>query len=224
MFLMATAKSTGAPTSNGGPPVAAPSLALDRIEVQSLNVPILGTSPLLMNRFSEKAKRQMLDAMQGRKTPKAAKDPKAEYEAAFYRFEDGGFGFPVIAFESATVGAARFYGKDVKMTELRQFVFVHGDIGTDGKQLARIDGEPEMSEDVVRVGNGGTDLRYRPLFREWSTTLHVTYVRSALTQASLLSLIDAGGMGVGIGEWRPERKGDFGTYRVDPDRDVEILS
>jgi hypothetical protein len=222
---MAAAKTTGRPTSNGGPPEAAvPSLVLDRIEVETLLVPILGTSPLLMNRFSEKAKRQMLDAMQGRKTPKQAKDPKAEYEAAFYRFEDGGIGFPVIAFKSATVGAARFYGKSVKMTELRQFVFVRGEIGVDGKQLARIVGEAEMSEDVVRVGNGGTDLRYRPLIREWSTSLQVTYVTSALTRESLLGLVDAGGLGVGIGEWRPERKGDFGTYCVDQDRDVDILS
>lgn len=227
---MATSKATAekavraAAATNGKPPTEVPNIALDRIEVQQLLVPILGTSPLLVHRFSEKAKRLMLDRMQGRKTPKEAKDPTAEYEAAFYRFEDGGYGFPVIAFKAATVGAARFYGKDVKMTELRQFVFMRGDIGVDGKQLARIDGEPEMAEDVVRIGNGGTDLRYRPLFREWSTTLHVTYVKSALTQTSLLSLIDAGGLGVGIGEWRPERKGDFGTYRVDPDRDVEILS
>ena len=39
----------------------------------------------------------------------------------------------------------------------------------------------------------------------------------------MLSLIDAGGMGVGVGEWRPERDGDFGTYRVDPSRKVEVV-
>ena len=30
-------------------------------------------------------------------------------------------------------------------------------------------------------------------------------------------------MGVGVGEWRPEKKGDFGTYRVDVSRNVEVL-
>lgn len=90
--------------------------------------------------------------------------------------------------------------------------------------MARIVGEPSMREDVVRVGNGGADLRYRPQFLEWSTTLQVTYVTSALTRGSLLSLLDAGGMGVGVGEWRPEKRGDFGTYTIDPTRDVEVLS
>lgn len=80
-----------------------------------------------------------------------------------------------------------------------------------------------MREDVVRVGMG-TDLRYRPEFPEWSTVLRVVYVTSALERASVLSLIDAAGMGVGVGEWRPERKGDFGTFQIDPDRDVAVIS
>ena len=201
----------------------APQVVIDQIAAETLSVPIVGTAPLIVHKFSEKAKRQMLDNMQGRKTPKVAKDPQAEYEAAFYRLKDGGYGFPAIAFKAATVSASRFYGKSVTMTSLRQFVFVNGEPSEDGQQMVRIDGEPIMREDVVRVGMGGTDLRYRPQFTEWSTVLQVTYVTSALTRDSLLSLIDAGGLGVGVGEWRPEKKGDFGTYRIDPTRDVEVL-
>ncbi len=80
-----------------------------------------------------------------------------------------------------------------------------------------------MREDVVTVGRGGTDLRYRPEFREWSAQLEVTYVTSALTRDSVLSLLDAGGMGVGVGEWRPERDGDFGTYRIDETKAIEVI-
>jgi hypothetical protein len=198
---------------------------IDKIAAETLSVPILGTSPLISHRFSEKAKRQMLDAMQGRKSPKESKDPKAEYEAAFYRLKDGNPGHPVTAFKQATVGGARFYPRNaVTMTALKAFIFFRGEPGSDGLGLARIDGEAHMREDVVRVGRGGTDLRYRPEFPEWSTALEVTYVTSALTRGSLLSLIDAGGMGIGVGEWRPEKDGDFGTYRIDPTREVEVIS
>lgn len=197
---------------------------IDKIAAETIHVPIVGTSPLIVHRFSEKAKRQMLDAMQGRKSPKEPKNPEAEYDAAFYKFQDGGYGLPVTAFKQATVGGARFYGSNVTMTGLKAFIFFKGEPGVDGLGLARIDGEPKMREDVVRVGRGGTDLRYRPEFPEWSTTLEVIYVTSALTRSSVLSLIDAGGMGIGVGEWRPERDGDFGTYRIDPDRDVEVIS
>jgi hypothetical protein len=195
---------------------------IDRIAVERLLVPIVGTAPLLVHRFSEKAKRAMLDAMQGRKSPKEPKNPQAEFEAAKYLMKDGERnGFPCIAFKSATIGGARFYA-GVTMTALRQAMFFTGEPGLNGQPLVHIVGEPEMREDVVKVGRG-TDLRYRPAFYEWSTELDVTYVKSMLTRNSLLSLIDAGGMGVGIGEWRPEKNGDLGTYAIDSTREVKVL-
>lgn len=201
-----------------------PQVVIDQIAAETIRVPIVGTAPLIVHRFSEKAKRQMLDNMQGRKSPKEIKDPAAEYDAAFYRLKGGGYGFPAIAFKAATIGGVRFYGKNITMTACKQFLFFRGEVGADGQALASIKGEPRMREDVVRVGRGGADLRYRPEFPEWSTELTVIYVTSALTRGSVLSLIDAGGMGVGVGEWRPEKDGDFGTYQIDPTREVEVIS
>lgn len=210
--------------TNGKTQQESADIQIDQIAAETLRVPIIGTTPLIVHRFSEKAKKKMLDDMQGKKTPKQAKDPQAEYDAAFYRLTNGDYGLPAIAFKLATVGAARFYGKNVTMTALKQFLFFQGEVGEDGRALVRIEGEPRMREDVVTVGRGGTDLRYRPEFLEWRTVLEVTYVKSALTRNSVISLIDAGGMGVGVGEWRPEKDGDFGTYRVDEEREIEIVS
>jgi hypothetical protein len=202
------------------------SIRLDDIKTERLLVPIVGLSPLIVHRFSEKAKKQMLDAMQGRKAPRENKDPKAEYEAAFYRMTENakdGYGFPVIAFKAATIGGARFYS-GVKMTELRQALFFRGEVGVDGQQLAKIVGKPHMREDVVKIGMSGADLRYRPEFPEWKTVLDVTYVASLITRNSVLSLINAGGLGVGVGEWRVERKGDFGTYQIDMTQSIQSIT
>lgn len=204
-------------------PEPEPILKFDRIGTEILEVPIRGTAPLVVHRFSEKAKREMLDAARGKKTPRTPKDPDAEYEAAFYRLKDGGNGFPALAFKAATVGGARFFGNQITMTALKQFIFFSGEPGQDGHQYVPIIGKPTMREDVVRVGRGGTDLRYRPEFSEWSSILTVTYVKSMLTRDSLLSLIDAGGMGIGVAEHRPEKGGDWGTYEIDPSKKVEIL-
>jgi len=198
-------------------------IEIDNIGAETIRIPVVGLTPLIVHRFSEKAKRQMLDNMQGRKSPKENKDPDAEYEAAFYRLKDGRYGFPAIAFKAATVGGARFYSQ-VTMTALKQFMFFRGELGEDGQMMVAIEGEPHMREDVVRVNRGGSDLRYRPEFTEWTTTIDVTYVTSALTRNSVVSLVNAGGMGVGVGEWRPEKGGDFGTYAVDLTRDVEVLA
>jgi hypothetical protein len=197
-------------------------IEIREIGLEHIRVPIIGTAPLCVHRFSEKAKRQMLDIMQGRKSPKEVKDPQAEYEAALHRIKGGGYGFPAIGFKAATVGGARFYS-GVTMTALKQYLFFKGEASEDGQGLVRINGDPEMREDVVRVQRGGADLRYRPIFLDWSASLEIVYVTSALTRGSVLSLVDAGGLGVGVGEWRPEKNGDLGTYRVDSTRDVEVV-
>jgi hypothetical protein len=199
---------------------------ISKIASERMLVPIVGTMPLIVHNFSDKSKRQMLDSQQGRKTPKVARDPQADYEAAFYRMKDG-YGFPVTAFKAATIGAARFYGKDVSMTSLRQFIFMRAEISEhDAQPLVSIQGEPRMREDIVRLGglSRSADLRYRPEFPEWSTVLDVTYVKSSLSRESVLSLIDAGGLGIGVGEWRPEKRGEFGTYAIDQTKEIEVLS
>lgn len=201
---------------------AAAQITVAKIGTETMIVPLVGTAPLIVHRFSEKAKLQMLQAMQGVKTPKVAKDPQAEYEASRYRTDDGGDGFPVIAFKAATVSGARLYGKAVTMTQLRQAVFFDAPLSkvAGNIKLARINGTPNMREDVTRVGNGGTDLRYRAEFLEWSTQLVVTYVPNLLTQESVLGLLEAGGMSVGVGEWRPEKRGDYGTFTLDESREI----
>lgn len=201
-------------------------IQISRIGTETVRVPIIGTMPLIVHNFSDKSKRQMLDAQQGRKSPKVARDPEAEYQAAFYHTQDG-YGFPVTAFKAATVGAARFYGKDVQMTSLRQFIFMRGDISEkDPQALVEIVGEPRMREDVVRLGgpSRSADLRFRPEFPAWGTVLEITYVVSSLSRDSVLSLVDAGGLGIGVGEWRPEKRGEFGTYAIDQSKEVEVIA
>src|SRR5882762_7095928 len=101
-------------------------IEIDRIETETLIVPLIGTTELIMHRFSEKAKRMMLENMQGVKRPKENKDPEAECKAALYNIKDGGYGIPSIAFKLATIGGARFY-RNVTMASLKQFLFVHGE-------------------------------------------------------------------------------------------------
>lgn len=188
-------------------------------------VPVIGITPLIMHRWDEKAKRKMLDEMQGIKKPKEPKNPEAEYQATMYRTEDGGYGFPVVGFKAAIVSAARFYGKEVSMVRLRQCLFMQGVQSDDQKQiLTPIVGIPRMREDAVTVGMKGRDLRYRAEFLDWTAVLDITYITSMLDGNSVLSLIDAAGRGVGVGEWRPEKSGQNGTFRVDDGQQIRHLT
>jgi len=191
-------------------------ISLTRIRREIAEIEVRGTAPLIVHRWSEKARQMMLDAQQGKKNPKQPKDPNADFETSMYRFEDGGHGFPIMAFKSATVkGGARLFGKAVKMTELRQLcTFLSDGLCTDGTQLTRIISDaPIMREDMVRVGMGTADIRYRAEYRNWSAVLRIEYVPSVIDLSSVVALVDAGGTN-GIGEWRPEKSGSYGTFEV----------
>jgi len=214
-------------------------------------VPVLGTSPLIVSKFSDKAKRQMLATQQNETVVREPRAPKKEFEAAMYRFAPqdqggAGWGIPAVSFKESTVGSARYY-KGISMKEVRQYLFFRGTWSSIEKQyLVRIlpqddlwandppiDPEteevyefPRMREDVVRLAGAShsADLRYRPEFIGWRANLFVTYVQSCISRNSVVNMINAGGMGVGVGEWRPERRGEFGTYRVPDDADIKIIA
>jgi hypothetical protein len=188
---------------------------LKRIERETAIVEIKGTAPLIVHAWSEKAREMMLSSQQGKKTPKQPKDPEADYQSSMYRFEDGQHGFPTLGFKAATVtGSGRLFGKSVKMTELRiAMSFIPDGLGNLGDQLTIIHGEPSMREDMVRVGMGTADIRYRAEYRDWSARLRIEYVPHMINLESIVALVDAGGSN-GVGEWRPEKDGVNGTYEV----------
>ncbi len=192
-------------------------IQLKPIERETLLIEIQGTAPLIVHAWSKKAREMMLAAQQGKKAPKTLKDPEQDFQDSKYFFADeSGEGFPTLGLKAAVVkGGGRVFGKSVKMTELRQnFVFDPDGYGTDGAPLTRITSKPAIPrEDMVRVGNGVADIRYRAMYEDWSMILTVKFIPTLIDAASVVALVDAGGTN-GIGEWRPEKNGQFGTFQV----------
>ena len=72
-----------------------------------------------------------------------------------------------------------------------------------------------MREDMVRVGMGVADIRYRGEFKTWSAEFSVRYNASAISLEQLVNLFNLGGFACGIGEWRAEKGGTYGMYHVE---------
>jgi hypothetical protein len=72
-----------------------------------------------------------------------------------------------------------------------------------------------MREDPVRLASGVSSLAFRPMFPEWSAELDITYLSGNLSLDSLVTLVEAAGLTVGVGDWRNEKNGDFGAFTVD---------
>ncbi len=198
-----------AKSTTAGSPIG---IVLPPMNLQTISLTVIGDSALICNAWSAKAKTMMLAKQMKKPTEKkAAKSPEADYEASLYRHPAGGFGFPSVGFKSAMVGACRF-AEGVKMTELRGALHIVGD-------MVKIEGTPQPREDMVRVGMGVADIRYRGEFPKWRAKLIIQFNASIITPEQVGNLLNIAGFGVGVGEWRPERNGSFGRFHVASDRE-----
>ena len=74
----------------------------------------------------------------------------------------------------------------------------------------------------MRIGMGSADLRYRGEFAGWYADLTLEYNASGnMTLDQIVNCIQAGGFACGIGEWRPEKDGSFGTFHVAADDELK---
>ena len=199
---------------------ASETAALKPIQRTFVTMKIVGTSPLIQHQWSEKPLKMMRDKHAGKKTRnREVRNPEQEGNDAAYRTQKGGFGIPAMALKSAIITAAH---KDIgiEKTLVRKSLFLQCD--DPGGVLAMECAEPVIKEDHVRVGQGSTDLRYRPYFYEWAVMFTVEMDASGLQLGDLITLIDRAGFGVGIGEWRPEKGGESGRFRIDETFKMEV--
>lgn len=202
------------------------SVQLKGIQRKLVTVRLIGESPLIQHKWSEKAKQMMRDKQQaGKKTKdRALKDPKAEGEAAMYRTPDGKPGVLAVSVKAACIEAAH-QDLGIAKTMVRKALFIRP-LGREVViPLERATGkgavEYSIEEDMVRVGSGTADLRYRPYFYDWAVSTEWEIDAELLQVSDLLSLLERAGFGVGIHEWRPEKGGEYGRFRVDYERGVQ---
>lgn len=179
-----------------------------KLDIQKIQLTLVGDSPLITHKWSEKAKKEMLDKqMKKAKVAKSAKDPEQDFRDSLYQLNDGGYGFPTIGIKAAAVSAAA--QADMFKTEARAAFHI------DGEYVKIESEEPTMREDMVRIGMGTADLRYRGEFKNWKTTFTLKYNASVLSAEQIVNLFNVAGFGVGIGEWRPQKNGSFGRFHVE---------
>lgn len=192
------------------------------IETHELNVKIIGDTPLIVHAWSQKAKQEMLDKqMKKASKGKDAKDPWMDFCESLYWLdgmpkkptqkdvEKARFGFPSVAFKACAISAAYQQGLIAKKTTAR------GAFHLDS-EFVEIIGTPTMREDMVKVGGMSkvADIRYRGEFRDWFAILNIKYNPKSISPEQIVSMINMGGFSNGVGEWRPEKDGNFGRFHV----------
>lgn len=197
-----------------------------RVDQGRLRVNIVGTSPIILNRMSEKASRELL-MPKGRMSAAERQgnlkhDPLAEFRASPYLMPKDSptlIGQPASAFKSAMRTAALDL-PGATAAKIGRLVYVEGD-------LVGIYGEPKLFMAITRsAGIDKTpDVRTRMIVPNWACQIDISFVQPIIRIPAVANLISAAGITAGIGDWRPEKgKGAYGRFRVADDDDQELLA
>lgn len=67
---------------------------------------------------------------------------------------------------------------------------------------------------AVNPNTKGRNLLHRPMLKDWALDFEVTFDDDQISAVVLKEIFDKAGRFVGIGDWRPAKKGRFGKFQV----------
>ena len=185
-------------------------MEIRRLQKSTLKLYFLGTTAMIMNRMSKKAREHLLlppPRMNRTAREEVLKhDPPAEFMEAVYRCRDPGaptyIHVPNGSFKKAMANAALRIPGATK-TEIGQLVQIED-------ETIHLYGLPFLRMDIVRqAGISKTpDIRTRACFSNWAGSLTVRFISSLVREQDIVNLMDAAGSICGIGDGRTE-KGTF---------------
>ena len=171
------------------------------------NVTISGITPLLMNRPSS-----LIGDISKERTQKDI-SPEEQAKTKLYEI-DGKLYQPETHIKGSLVEA----GKDQKVVgkgkstyskivgyavEINPFEIVHK------KQKWTV-----YSVLAVNPSTKGRNMLHRPMLKEWDLDFKVTFDEEQVSASILKEIFERAGKFVGLGDWRPAKKGRFGKFQV----------
>jgi hypothetical protein len=183
-----------------------------------IEVWIEGTYALLQHRFSEQAEAGVTKAT--RRVQIAQQCPRDVAERAAYREPDGSLYLPGSAISRLLREAGGAHKQRGSRRTLKYIVpaavIVTDDVvplfETDRATRAKtfeVDARP-----VTIPATKGRVMRFRPRLDAWTARVHLRINEDVLDPATVRQLLVEGGQQLGVGDYRPERGGPFGTFAV----------
>jgi hypothetical protein len=220
-------------------PVTLSALLSKKRPYQTARFWIVGDTPIIVHAWSEKTRLEMLaKQVKATKPGREVRDPQAEYVASLYEMSDGVYGFPVTGIKKCLLASAH---KDRGIARSTVLAALHLDAemvrvrpalagAVCDMPLVRVWGsKPEMREDMVKIGSGlnkVASLAYRGQFKHWAFNITAHFNPALLTTEALAFIIQESGLACGLGEWRNERSGVFGSFHlasIDEERQWEAF-
>ena len=182
--------------------------------MKTIDVEIRGTSPLLIHRFGEESEQ----AKSTRRIEVSQRDPREEATKVAYIAKDGTYYFSAFSIPGAMGNA----GANHKMRGSRKTLrfIVPSAIRVTAEAITILNGSGPAkgfevdSRPVTIPATKGRVMRHRPRFDDWGAKFSLLLDDKTLSVEDAHMLLTEAGQYIGIGDFRPEKRGPFGTFRV----------
>ncbi len=172
----------------------------------TVNVQIQGLTPLIVNRFHEAAQQDVIDGTHSRK-----ERPGPEEDAAYRLYQNGnGVFYPAENIRQSIIGAASRHkiGRRAATTDVAAAVYI-------SPFELPLTGEWHVdSRAVVIAATKARIMRNRPMFDEWSIDFQMQIDTDLISEKLMQAILFDAGRLVGIGDFRPAKKGQYGRFSV----------
>lgn len=194
------------------------------IDRGQLEFHLVGTSPLVCNRMSQKARRELLlpspKKTRTQKESTLKHNPREEYRASPYTLKDADAPTLIAmlgsSFKRAIASAAIDQGG--KRAQIARLCWVPD-------EYVPIYGVPQIYMAVTRSADMARtpDVRTRLILARWACTLRVQFVQPILKPQIVANLLAGAGVYIGVGDGRPEKGAlTFGQFRIAAATDQEF--
>jgi len=185
-----------------------------------IKITIQGITPLLMNRFTEEAEIKVSGGtavtFRGDKGT-----PREQAESKRYSDPDGFLFVPGPNIFSCLIAAGAFHKAGRSKLTTHKTSLIPAGIAIDDLVCALVNenDEPEKdwevdSRSVVIPSTGGRIMCHRPRVDKWRLSFVADVDTSMFSPTLVRALVDDAGKKIGLGDYRPARKGPFGRFVV----------
>lgn len=190
--------------------------------MKTIRVQIEGLTPLLIHRFTESAEQ----AKPTRRVKSRNVDPREEATQHAYIAKNGTFYFNAFAIPSCMGNAGANHKATGTRKTLRFVVPSAVRLTSDTITITNGNGGPAKdfevdSRPVTIPATKGRIMRHRPRFDQWGARFDLLINDDLLDPATAHVLLQEAGLSIGIGDFRPEKRGPFGTFRVTKWEEIE---
>lgn len=185
--------------------------------MRKYEIEIKGITDYLMNRFDEAT----IDTTSKKRTGSLKTKDKEQLEKKFYTTTDGEIYVPSTQIVGCLINAGK------------QFRVVGKGKATYSKIFgANIQIEPEclimqnQKYSVFRISGVNPNTRgrmmiSRPRFSDWGLKFQLICYDDQIPSEVINQALEEGGRSVGIGDWRPDKKGRFGKFQVTKFKEIK---